>query len=284
MTQEGPAEASRSTRDAGPAGATPTPGTALRGVGLSVELRRQRLLDGVDFSVRGGEVVGILGANGAGKSSLLKALIGLLPLVQGQVLLDGTPLGGRPPEAWARQLAYLAQGHVAHWPLSVREVVAIGRMPHGRRPGAHDEAVVEQVLQATGLSALAARNVLTLSGGERARAMLARALAVSPRVLLADEPLAALDPAHQIRILELLAAEAQRGLAVALVLHDLPLAARYCTRLVLLHRGRVLANGPPDEVLDDARLARAFGIEAARFEHEGFRMPLPWRLTGRQGA
>ncbi len=247
--------------------------------GLTVRLQSRAVLDQVDFSVAGGELVGILGANGAGKSTLLKSLMGLQPLVAGEVRLDGEPLAHWTASARARRLAYLAQGHVAHWPLSVREVVALGRLPHPR--SASDEAVVERVLRQTDLAALADRNVLTLSGGERARTMLARALAVCPQVLLADEPLAALDPAHQLSIMQLLRAEAAAGLGVAIVLHDLPLAARFCSRVVLLHEGRVWGDGIPAGVLDDRALQEVFGIEAARFTRSGETVPLPWQLARR---
>lgn len=245
--------------------------------GLRIELRGRILLDNIDLAVRRGELVGIVGANGAGKSTLFKALIGLLAPSIGEITLGDQALHAFAPDQRARILAYLAQGHVAHWPLSVRETVALGRLPHG--PGDRNASAIEHALQATDLAHLAERNVLSLSGGERARTMLARALAVGPAVLLADEPLAALDPAHQLRIMALLRAQATAGMAVGVVLHDLPLAARFCTRLLLLHEGRVLAAGTPSEVLSDAMLAQAFGIRAARFRHEDSELPLPWQLT-----
>ena len=244
---------------------------------LRVRVAGRTLLDALDFSVDAGELVGIVGANGAGKSTLFKALLGILPAERGAILVDGRPLGSLDANTRARNVAYLAQGHTAHWPLSVREVVALGRLPHGR--SADDERIVEKVLQATDLAHLADRNVLTLSGGERARAMLARALAVSPSVLLADEPLAALDPAHQLRIMQLLRDQARQGLGVGIVLHDLPLAARFCTRLVLLHQGRVIASGTPRAVLSDSALSTAFGVGVERFVVEEVQVPLPWRLT-----
>ncbi|NMG70465.1 ABC transporter ATP-binding protein [Parazoarcus communis] len=251
--------------------------TAIACSGLRIELRDRVLLDNIDFAVRRGELIGIVGANGAGKSTLFKALIGLLAPTAGQITLAGQALRTFAPERRARLLAYLAQGHVAHWPLSVRETVALGRLPHG--PGDRNTAAIDDALEAADLSHLAGRNVLSLSGGERARTMLARALAVGPAVLLADEPLAALDPAHQLRIMALLRAQAGAGMAVGVVLHDLPLAARFCTRLVLLHEGRMLATGTPAEVLSDTMLTQAFGICAARFQLEGSELPLPWQLT-----
>ena len=249
---------------------------------LGMQFGGQWLFQHVDLQFLPGNCYGIIGANGAGKSTLLKALAGLLPC-SGRIMLDGRPLQTHSLSGRACRIAYLAQGHSAHWPLPVREVVALGRLPHGRGDGPEDAAIVDRALRATDALGLAERNVLTLSGGERARVMLARALAVEPKVLLADEPLAALDPAHQISIMQLFAAEATAGLAIGVVLHDLTLAARFCSRLVLLHEGRVLAAGAPREVFDDALLAEAFGIRALHFEHDGLRLPIPWQLTGKNG-
>lgn len=249
----------------------------LTATALNVAVRSRQLLDSVDFQLRAGELIGIIGANGAGKSTLLRAIAGLQPF-GGQILLDGRALHAHSDAERARRIAYLAQGHVAHWPLPAREVVALGRLPHGNGRTTQDASIIERVMCVTDISALATRNVQTLSGGERARVMLARALAVRPGVLLADEPLAALDPAHQLRIMQLLAAEAAAGLAVGLVLHDLTLAARFCSGLVLLHEGRVLAAGAPQQVLSAPRLADAFGIRALHFDHEGLSLPIPWQL------
>ncbi|WP_118136771.1 ABC transporter ATP-binding protein [Oceanicella sp. SM1341] len=235
------------------------------------------VLDGVDFHLRPGEIVGIIGPNGAGKSTLLRLLAGLQEPEAGRVTLDGhTP----SPRQRARTVAYLEQGAAVHWPLSVRETVALGRLPHRGRLGPADPAAdtraVDAALQATGVSALAQRRADTLSGGERMRVLLARALAVEAPLLLADEPVAALDPHHQLHILELLRARARAGGAVALILHDLALAARFCDRLMLLVGGRVLADGPPAEVLGDIRLAQAFSITVLRGTEGGAPWLLPW--------
>lgn len=256
-----------------------TTSARLEGRQLSVQTDDgRRLLDAVNFRLGAGELTGIIGANGAGKSTLLKCLAGL-QAADGELLLDGQPMATLSAAQRARRLAYLAQGHRVHWPLAVHDVVALGRLPHGDGRSAHDAAIVNRMLAATASSALAQRNVLTLSGGERARVMLARALASEPAILLADEPLAALDPAHQLSIMQLLTREAASGLAVAVVLHDLVLAARFCHRLVLLHQGKLIADGPPATVLNDALLAQAFGIRVVHLEHEQYRLPIPWQLS-----
>ncbi|RQO54435.1 ABC transporter [Paucibacter sp. KBW04] len=247
--------------------------------GLSLKLGERRLIDGLDMDLSGGELLGILGPNGAGKTSLLRCLIGARQAQQGRVELGGRALSEWRPQARAQRLAYLAQGHQVHWPLPVREVVALGRLPHGDAHRPRGQAAVQAALQELGLLGMAEDSAQCLSGGERARVMLARALATEPEVLLADEPLAALDPAHQLHIMGLLRAQAQAGRAVALVLHDLGLAARFCTRVLVLQGGRVQADGPPAQVLDAALLARSYGVQVLDLQHEGERCLLPWRLT-----
>ncbi|HXG28067.1 MAG TPA: ABC transporter ATP-binding protein, partial [Nevskiales bacterium] len=159
------------------------------------------------------------------------------------------------------------QGGQCHWPMPVAQVVALGRLPH-RAPWARvppaDAAAVQRALQAADVAHLADRPVTQLSGGERARVLLARALAVEARVLLADEPTAGLDPAHQLGVMEVLRRRAQSGAGVVVVLHDLTLAARFCDRLLLLGEGRVVADGAAEQVLTEQNLAQVYGIEAHR--------------------
>lgn len=246
---------------------------------LSLQVGGRALIEGLDLRLHGGELLGILGPNGAGKTSLLRCLIGVRRPQQGQVLLEGRALQDWRPQARAQRLAYLAQGHAVHWPLPVREVVALGRLPHGDAARPSGRAAVQRALAQLDLLGLADAQAAHLSGGERARVMLARALATEARVLLADEPLAALDPAHQLHLMGLLRAQAEAGQAVALVLHDICLAARFCTRVLVMQQGRVLADGPPAEVLDAALLARTYGVHALDLLHEGERCLLPWRLA-----
>lgn len=250
----------------------------------SVDVTRggRTVLSGVDLRLGRGEIVGLIGPNGAGKSSLVKVLAGLLRPARGEVLVDGRALAAMPARARARTIAYLAQGASIDWPIRVAEVVALGQLPYASRFGAGEDArrAVEDAMAAAAVTELAERRADTLSGGERMRVLLARALAVRAPHLIADEPLTALDPLHQLQAMDLLRRTARGGAAVTVVLHDLTLASRFCDRLVLLAGGRVLCAGTPDEVLTDARVASAYGVSLVRGEVAGERYALPWdRIT-----
>src|SRR3954468_11501642 len=196
---------------------------------IQLALGRRPVLRGIDVAVGPGELIGLIGANGAGKSTLLRVLAGLRWPDQGEVRLDGTPLDRLGPARGAPLRAYLPQDAVAHWPLASIDVVRLGRLPHGNRAG--NDAAVARAMGRTGASEFAARRIDALSAGERMRVLLARALAVEAPVLLADEPVAGLDPHQQLQIMQVLRELAGEGAAVVAVLHDLTLAARFCTRL-----------------------------------------------------
>lgn len=231
---------------------------------LSVRLGGRPVLDGIDVAFAPDTLTGVIGPNGAGKSTLVRALTGLVPFT-GSVTLDGHDAATPPRPQRARTVAYLPQGQTLHWPLTVERLVQLGRLPHLgplSRIGEADRAAVERAMAAADILHLRDRIATELSGGERARAMLARALAVEAPVLIADEPLAALDPLHQFEVMELLAAQAGAGRTVIAVLHDLSLAARFCQRLVMLHRGRIVADGKPVSVITPERLSAVYGIHA----------------------
>lgn len=229
---------------------------------LRLEADGATLLDGISVQLRAGEVLGIVGPNGSGKSSLLKVLAGVLQPTAGKVLLDGAPLQAQPPLARARKLAWLEQSPHVYWPLQVEQVVALGRLPYGDAGSREAQQAVEAALFVTVTDKLRARAFHTLSEGEKVRVHLARVLAGKPRIVLADEPVAALDPWHQLHVLELLRAEAVRGTGIAVVLHDLQHAARYCERLLVLDGGKVVAQGKPADVLNAELLAQVWRIEA----------------------
>ncbi|WP_046861526.1 ABC transporter ATP-binding protein [Microvirga massiliensis] len=251
--------------------------TALQASGISVRLGDRTVLDGVDAVLRSGRLTAIVGPNGAGKTTLLKTLAGLQAPTRGTILLDGAPLERMTARERARRIAYLAQGGTVAWPIPVRDVVALGRLPHGEVPDrlGPGESAVSSALAAVGLAALASRPASSLSGGERARALLARALATESAILLADEPVAALDPRHQLIVLDVLQERARAGGTIACIMHDLALAARYADEVLLLKSGRIEASGTPREVLTAPRLADAFGIEAEVKLVDGWPLIIP---------
>jgi iron complex transport system ATP-binding protein len=215
-------------------------------------------LAGVSATLRPGEITAICGPNGAGKSTLLECLAGLLPPDVGSVTLDGAALASLHPRRRAQAIGYLPQAGEVAWDLSVRNLVALGRLPHGDS----GEAQIDAALAALDLEAFSSRPVSTLSGGEKARAMLARVLAGEPRWILADEPLAALDLGHQLVMLRHFRATAGAGAGVVLVLHDLALAMNHADRVLVLDQGRIVADGAPHAALDAAQIERVWGVRA----------------------
>jgi iron complex transport system ATP-binding protein len=213
-------------------------------------------LNGVSAALDAGSVTAICGPNGAGKSTLLQCLAGLMAPEAGAVTLEGSAIATLHPRERARALGYLPQVGEVAWDLSVEALVALGRLPHGDR----GTAQVAQALSTLDLTQLAARPVSTLSGGERARALLARVLAGEPRWILADEPLAALDLAHQLALLGHLRAAAARGVGVVLVLHDLALAMNHADRVLVLDRGKLAADGPPAEALSTESIGQVWNV------------------------
>jgi len=233
---------------------------------LSVELGGRPIVRNVSLRFSPGGIIGLIGPNGAGKSTLLRAALGLIP-PRGDITYDGVPLAGIDRRAFARLASYLPQDREIAWPLSVETVVALGRTPH-LSPlsglGPRDLAEIETAMALTDVSHLRGRIVSTLSGGERARVLMARVLAQSAPVLIADEPVAGLDPGHQIALLETLDALSAAGRTIIVSLHEIALAARWCRRLVLLDKGRVVADGTPAEVLTAEHFARVYGVRIHR--------------------
>ena len=236
----------------------------LEAADVVVRLSGNLVVDGATLELRAGELTVLVGPNGAGKTTLMRALAGLIP-AEGRIAIEGRALGSFSPRERAQRVAYLPQGHVFHWPMAAAAVVALGRHPHADVFSSltdADRAAVERALIATGTVPFAARAVTTLSGGERARVALARALASEAPILVADEPTVSLDPRHQLVVMELLRHVAQGGAAVLAIVHDLALAARFGDRVVVMDRGRLVAQGPPGEVLTPERIGTVFGVEA----------------------
>ncbi|MBM0123577.1 ABC transporter ATP-binding protein [Pimelobacter simplex] len=246
---------------------TRTAAPALSAHGLTCAIGRRTVLSDVDLEVRPGEVLGLIGANGTGKSTLLRTLAGVRAPAAGEVRVGAQPLAGLRPQERARRIGYVAQEEAAPSDLLVAELVALGRVPHrGARGGlgADDRAAVRHALRLVDLEYAAAQPLDRLSGGERRRAVLARGLAQEAPLLLLDEPTNHLDIGHRLALIRLI-----RGLGrtVVLALHDLDLAATFCDRIAVLHDGRLVAVGEPDAVLTPTVLHDAFGVLATRVTH-----------------
>lgn len=215
------------------------------------------VVDRADLTIDEGEFVGLIGPNGAGKTSLMRGALGLLPH-EGRSNLTATATAAR-----GRAVAFLPQGREIAWPVSVSDLVALGRGPHG---AAGAEAAVARALARMGLEGHRDRIATRLSGGEQARVLIARALAQETPLLVADEPGAGLDPEQQLRTMQVFQDIAAEGRAVFASIHDLGLAARSCSRLVLMSRGRIVADGVPRDVLSDENLAQVFGVRGYHAE------------------
>ncbi len=248
---------------------------------LCVNYGSNQILNTVSIAVQAGELVGLIGPNGAGKSTLLRALIGLQALSSGHLIWSGMDVSQISRQDRAKSVAYLAQKQNADWPLRVDDVVMLGRLPH-RLPFAgesdEDRHAVERALAAVNMQWARDRILDHLSGGERARVLLARALAVEAPLLFADEPVAALDPLHQLRVMDLLRERVNRGEGIVVVLHDLALAMRYCDRLIVLDRGTIRMDGAP-ALLTDTLIADIYGVEVHRETYQGQDIVIPWRVA-----
>lgn len=247
---------------------TPRDPMALSCAGVEVRIEDKTLLAGASVELAAGKVTAILGPNGAGKSTLLSVLAGQRVPTQGRVTLDGRPLDTHGMPALALRRALMPQESAVAFDFTAQEIVALGRYPHRRSPGRDEDAIVEEAMALTDVSALAPRILNTLSGGEKARAHMARALAQlwhprsdgASRWLLLDEPTAALDLAHQHSAMRLLRAWAARGVGVVAVLHDLNLARRYADEVVVLGGAAGgLMQGPTAEVLEPALIEAVWG-------------------------
>jgi iron complex transport system ATP-binding protein len=250
----------------------PAGGAGLVAHEVSVALGGRLVLRGVTGVVHPGRLVAVVGPNGAGKSTFLKCCAGLIAPERGTVTLDGMPLPDMARRDLARRIAYLPQDRIVHWPLTVERVVALGRLPHRTfavAEDATDRNVIADALERMDLTAFAQRPIATLSGGERARVLIARALAQSASAIIADEPTAGLDPAHSLRLFAEFSRLARAGHGVLVALHDLSLAARFADAVIVLKHGACLSNGPPAAAMSNDVMADAFGVGMIVTEVDG---------------
>ena len=246
---------------------------------LGVSLAGRMVLRDVSLQLASGHLVALVGPNGAGKTTLLRALAGLVPS-SGTILISGDALSSLSLRERAKRFAYLPQGHIVHWPLAARDIVALGRYPHGATDPARlterDADAVARAMQATDVVELAARRVTELSGGERSRVALARVLAVEAPVILADEPTSSLDPRHQLDVMKTLRTTADQGVLVIVVTHDLGLAARFADTVLVLCGGRLVSQGAAAEALSETIMAEVFRVSAYRGEYQREALIVPW--------
>lgn len=251
----------------------------LTATAVGVTLAGRAVLKDVSFSLSRNRLVALVGPNGAGKTTLLRALSGLVSST-GTIHVDGESLSSLSLIERAKRFGYLPQGHTVHWPLTVKDIVALGRYPHGAtdpaRLSIRDTQAVARAMDATEIVAFADRRVTELSGGERSRVAIARVLAVEAPILLADEPTASLDPRYQIDVMKTLRTAADGGALVVVVTHDLALAARFADEIVVLSDGCLIAKAAPEQALSDAILADVFRIAAYRADHQRERVVMPW--------
>ncbi|HKS19229.1 MAG TPA: ABC transporter ATP-binding protein [Bradyrhizobium sp.] len=253
--------------------------TFLAADNLNVALAGRPVLKNISLALTLGHLVALVGPNGAGKTTLLRALAGLIPS-EGTIRVGGDTLSSLSLRERAKRFGYLPQGHIVHWPLPARDIVALGRYPHGvtdpARLTPRDSEAVLRAMRATDVVAFSDRRVTELSGGERSRVALARVLAVEAPVILADEPTASLDPRHQIDVMKNLRAAADQGVLVIVVTHDLGLAARFADHVLVLSNGRLASQGAPGEALSEQVMADVFRINAFRAQHGGEAVIVPW--------
>ena len=239
--------------------------TELRVENITLIADQTPLVQNASFTLQPGELVALLGPNGAGKTSLLRTALGLQRPTSGNAALDTLNTADMSPLDRAQRIAYLPQSRPLAWPNRVRDVVALGRFSHGAVLGrllGKDAEAVDQAITACDIAHLRDRKTDTLSGGELARVHCARAFAAQSQFLVADEPVAALDPRHQFRVMDLIRTFVEKGGGALVVLHDVALAARYADRIIWMKDGRIVADGTPEETLTQKRLEDIYRIRA----------------------
>lgn len=246
---------------------------------LNLQIGSKPLLKDVSLSIGQGEIIGLIGPNGAGKSTLLKVLANIMPADSGSYSFAGQAIGDYKEKQFAQQVGYLAQNATAHWPLQVRRLIELGRLPYQnfrQKLSAQDTQLIQAAIEKTETAHLLDRVVTTLSGGEQTRVFLARLFAAEPQVIFADEPIAALDPYHQLHIMEILRDHAKNGGTVVVVMHDINLASRFCDKMILMQEGEIRRFGNINELLADNVLTDTFRIKLRMFCEGDSYAIMPW--------
>ncbi len=236
----------------------------LQGLNLGFQIGDISILKGIDIEVNAGEMVGLIGPNGAGKSTLLRLLTCVEKASSGEIFYADKNVKQISAEQRAKWIGYLVQAAKAYWPFSVEKTVGLGRIPHQKwwqHSSREDQEKIHQAMQVTETLAYRNRIVSTLSGGEHTLVMLARIFATDPQIILADEPVAALDPYHQLHVMEILRNHSRGDRAAVVVLHDLSLASRFCDRLYIINHGKLYASGAPDKIMTAENIAAVYGVK-----------------------
>ena len=246
---------------------------------VSIVIDGRAIIEGLSLDLPSGTLVGVIGPNGAGKTTLAKTIVGLVTPTTGTIDLLKRPLEDYSNLERAKVISYLPQDAPAHWPITVEEIVALGRFAYqGSKESKQDlNQAVEDALRTADALELKNRAISSISGGEYARVMLARTLVANAPIMLVDEPIASLDPYHQIHVMEILRQYADKKMTVVAILHDLTLAGRFCDRLILMKQGKIIGDGSPNEILRQDVLEDAYEIHTLGGEHQGERFVVPWR-------
>ena len=253
--------------------------TLIQANNLSWQINHSSILNDISLELRSGEMLGIIGPNGAGKTTLLKLLARISEPFTGKLTFLDKPYQEIELHSFAKQIAYLEQNAPVNWPLLVEKVIELGRSPYQnsyKKLSEEDDASIKKAIQATGIERLLGRTITSLSQGEKMLVALCRVFSSEPKVILADEPIAALDPYHQLLIMELLQQQTRvdKNHAAIVVLHDLSHAARFCDRLLLMHEGKIVSSGPSEEVLSSNNLREFYKINCYSDLQQGLIQPL----------
>ena len=248
---------------------------------LSVSIGQKDILSNINFSIKSGETVGLIGPNGSGKTTLMRSILGLQKLSKGEVFVGGENIKIISKNKLAKQMAFIPQGGTSEWPLTVENLVALGRLPYTTNlspPSPTDWEIIQNSIDLCGLKDLSTRRVSSLSGGEWARVCFARAITSEPNLLLADEPIAFLDPKHCFQIITLVKNLAARGKSALVILHDLSITMRFFDRVIILKDGELIAVGSPKEVMSENFIADTFEVDILQGQANSESFIMPWKI------